>query len=138
MARGYSPTIRRIELGILLRRFRLERQLTASQVALATDIIVGHPGESDAAFENTMDVVREVGFSKLHVFRYSVRPGTAAAEMHACMAAYVGPLRASLQPRALSFQHLRQRERLEQKVWAGQEKVRVFWRAGWKLNELPE
>lgn len=50
-------------------------------VALATDIIVGFPGESDAAFEATMDVVREVGFSKLHVFRYSARPDTAAASM---------------------------------------------------------
>ena len=50
-------------------------------VALATDIIVGHPGESEAAFGNTMDVVREVAFSKLHVFRYSARPGTAAADM---------------------------------------------------------
>ena len=50
-------------------------------VALATDIIVGHPGESEAAFENTMEVVREVAFSKLHVFRYSARPGTAAADM---------------------------------------------------------
>ena len=51
------------------------------EVALATDIIVGFPGESDAAFESTMDVVRDVGFSKLHVFRYSARPDTAAAEM---------------------------------------------------------
>ena len=50
-------------------------------VALATDIIVGFPGESDEAFEATMDVVRRVGFSKLHVFRYSARPDTAAAEM---------------------------------------------------------
>ena len=50
-------------------------------IALATDIIVGHPGESDDAFRNTMEVVEEVGFSKLHVFRYSVRPGTAAADM---------------------------------------------------------
>jgi threonylcarbamoyladenosine tRNA methylthiotransferase MtaB len=50
-------------------------------LALATDIIVGFPGESEAAFENTMDVVREVRFSKLHVFRYSARPDTAAASM---------------------------------------------------------
>jgi threonylcarbamoyladenosine tRNA methylthiotransferase MtaB len=41
------------------------------QLALATDIIVGFPGETDAAFEATMDVVRRVGFSKLLVFRYS-------------------------------------------------------------------
>ena len=50
-------------------------------VALATDIIVGFPGESEAAFESTLDVVREVRFSKLHVFRYSARPDTAAASM---------------------------------------------------------
>ena len=50
-------------------------------VALATDIIVGHPGETDEMFEATMDVVRAVEFSKLHVFRYSARPGTAAAAM---------------------------------------------------------
>lgn len=50
-------------------------------LALATDVIVGFPGETDAAFESTMDVVRRLEFSKLHVFRYSARPGTAAATM---------------------------------------------------------
>lgn len=50
-------------------------------VALATDIIVGFPGESEDAFAATLEVVRAVGFSKLHVFRYSARPGTAAATM---------------------------------------------------------
>ena len=49
-------------------------------LALATDVIVGFPGETDAAFEATMDVVRRLQYSKLHVFRYSARPGTAAAE----------------------------------------------------------
>lgn len=50
-------------------------------VALATDIIVGFPTESEGAFENTMRVVERVGFSKLHVFRYSPRPGTASAKL---------------------------------------------------------
>lgn len=50
-------------------------------VALATDLIVGFPTETDEAFENTMEVVRRLRFSKLHVFRYSPRPGTAAAGM---------------------------------------------------------
>jgi threonylcarbamoyladenosine tRNA methylthiotransferase MtaB len=49
-------------------------------LALATDIIVGFPGETEAAFEATMDVVRRLQYSKLHVFRYSARPGTAAAD----------------------------------------------------------
>jgi threonylcarbamoyladenosine tRNA methylthiotransferase MtaB len=50
-------------------------------LALATDVIVGFPGETEAAFESTMRVVERIGFSKLHVFRYSERPDTAAAEM---------------------------------------------------------
>lgn len=50
-------------------------------LALATDIIVGFPGETEKAFTATMDVVRRVQFAKLHVFRYSPRPGTAADGM---------------------------------------------------------
>lgn len=50
-------------------------------VALATDIIVGFPGETEEHFQATMDVVRRVGYSKLHVFRYSAREKTAAAAM---------------------------------------------------------
>jgi threonylcarbamoyladenosine tRNA methylthiotransferase MtaB len=50
-------------------------------LALATDVIVGFPGETDEQFERTMEVVAEIGFSKLHVFRYSARPGTAASAM---------------------------------------------------------
>lgn len=50
-------------------------------VALATDVIVGFPGETEDAFAATMEVVRRLQFSKLHVFRYSARPGTAAASL---------------------------------------------------------
>ena len=46
--------------------------------AITTDIIVGFPGETDADFEQTINVAKEVGFAKIHVFRYSPRPGTAA------------------------------------------------------------
>ncbi|NQT37779.1 MAG: tRNA (N(6)-L-threonylcarbamoyladenosine(37)-C(2))-methylthiotransferase MtaB [Planctomycetes bacterium] len=49
--------------------------------ALTTDVIVGFPGETDADFADTCRVTEEVGFSKIHVFRFSRRPGTAAAEM---------------------------------------------------------
>ena len=50
-------------------------------LALATDIIVGFPGETEDHFQATLDVVRRVGFSKLHVFRYSARDDTPAARM---------------------------------------------------------
>ena len=48
--------------------------------ALTTDVIVGFPGETDEEFAQTMDFVREIGFAKVHVFPYSVRTGTKAAE----------------------------------------------------------
>ncbi len=50
-------------------------------LALATDIIVGFPGETEEAFEQTLEIVEELRFSKLHVFRYSARPDTPAAGM---------------------------------------------------------
>jgi threonylcarbamoyladenosine tRNA methylthiotransferase MtaB len=50
-------------------------------LGLGTDIIVGFPGEDDLAFENTERLVAALPFSNLHVFPYSRRPGTRAAEM---------------------------------------------------------
>lgn len=49
--------------------------------ALTTDVIVGFPGETEADFHSTCRVVREVGFSKIHIFPFSRRSGTAAADM---------------------------------------------------------
>lgn len=43
-----------------------------------TDIIVGFPGETDADFQETIDVVKQIGFAKVHVFPFSARPGTRA------------------------------------------------------------
>ncbi|MEL7230879.1 MAG: tRNA (N6-isopentenyl adenosine(37)-C2)-methylthiotransferase MiaB [Pseudomonadota bacterium] len=50
-------------------------------IALASDFIVGFPGERDRDFEDTMDLVREVGYAIAYSFKYSERPGTPAAEM---------------------------------------------------------
>jgi threonylcarbamoyladenosine tRNA methylthiotransferase MtaB len=47
-------------------------------LAITTDVIVGFPGES---FAKTLEAVKEIGFSKVHVFPYSAREGTPAAEM---------------------------------------------------------
>src|SRR4029450_2233441 len=49
--------------------------------AITTDIIVGFPGETDADFESTLDVVRRARFSSAFTFQYSKRPGTPAAIM---------------------------------------------------------
>ncbi len=51
------------------------------EMAFTTDIIVGFPGETDADFADTEALAREVGFSGMHVFRYSPRAGTAAPRL---------------------------------------------------------
>jgi tRNA-2-methylthio-N6-dimethylallyladenosine synthase len=48
-------------------------------LALSSDFIVGFPGESDADFEDTLDLVRRVNFAQAYSFKYSPRPGTPAA-----------------------------------------------------------
>ena len=48
-------------------------------IALSTDIIVGFPSETDAEFEETLDLIRAVGFAQAYTFKYSPRPGTPAA-----------------------------------------------------------
>ncbi len=63
--------------GFLARVDRLKKSLDAP--AFTTDVIVGFPGETEADFEATCRVVREVGFAKIHVFPYSARAGTPAA-----------------------------------------------------------
>ena len=61
----------------------LEVKESLDRPALTTDVIVGFPGETDAEFEATCRTVETVGFSKVHVFRFSPREGTPAATMSA-------------------------------------------------------
>ena len=63
-----------------------------ADVGITTDVIVGFPGETQTAFANTVQVVEQARFSRLHVFRFSPRPGTRAATMPARVSS--GDLRA--------------------------------------------
>lgn len=58
---------------------RLRADIEAPGVT--TDVIVGFPGETSASFEQTLALCRRIGFSRLHVFPFSPRPGTPAADM---------------------------------------------------------
>lgn len=60
---------------------RLVERLRAARpdLALSSDFIVGHPGESDADFDATMALVREVDYAQAYSFKYSPRPGTPAS-----------------------------------------------------------
>ena len=55
------------------------RRVFGDDVGITTDIMVGFPGETDVHFEESCQFVEDIGFSQLHVFRYSPRKGTPAA-----------------------------------------------------------
>ncbi|NLD05572.1 MAG: tRNA (N(6)-L-threonylcarbamoyladenosine(37)-C(2))-methylthiotransferase MtaB [Synergistaceae bacterium] len=57
------------------------RNKLGEEVHLSTDLMVGFPGEDEAAFENSMRFINEIGFGKMHIFNYSPREGTAAARI---------------------------------------------------------
>jgi tRNA-2-methylthio-N6-dimethylallyladenosine synthase len=73
MKRGYTA----LEYRSIVRRLRAAR----SGISLSSDFIVGFPGESEADFEATLALVRELGFDDSFSFLYSPRPGTPAAEL---------------------------------------------------------
>ncbi|AEB06944.1 RNA modification enzyme, MiaB family [Coriobacterium glomerans PW2] len=79
---GCSATLRRMgrpysaqDFAELARRSRR----SIAGVALSCDIIAGFPGETDEEFEASFELCARIGFSRMHVFRYSARPGTPAA-----------------------------------------------------------
>lgn len=71
MNRGHTAD----EYRDIVRRLRDVRP----DLALSSDFIVGHPGETDEDFEATMQLVRDVTFAQAYSFKYSPRPGTPAA-----------------------------------------------------------
>lgn len=65
-------------------RFReicAELRAARSDLVFSSDFIVGFPGESDQDHEDTMQLIRDVGFASAYSFKYSARPGTPAANM---------------------------------------------------------
>jgi threonylcarbamoyladenosine tRNA methylthiotransferase MtaB len=70
---------RRWGTRLFLDRCRLVREALPNP-AFTTDIIVGFPGETEEDFASTLRVSREAGFSKIHIFPFSARKGTPAAD----------------------------------------------------------
>lgn len=68
---------RTMQYSYLVRYLEAEIQ----DLAISSDIIVGFPGESERHFQNTLRFVEKCGFSRLHVFKYSPRRGTRAAQL---------------------------------------------------------
>jgi MiaB/RimO family radical SAM methylthiotransferase len=62
---------------------------TIEEPAITTDIIVGFPGESEADFQQTVELAERIRFAKMHIFSFSARPGTAAVRMQPLIPAKV-------------------------------------------------
>lgn len=73
MRRKYDTARYLQSVELLNRHFR--------RPAVTTDLIAGFPEETDGEFEATLAFIRRCGFARMHIFPYSVRPGTPAAEM---------------------------------------------------------
>ena len=73
MKRGYTV----LEYRSIVRRLRASRP----DISITSDFIIGFPGETDADFEATLQLIEEVGFDASYSFIYSRRPGTPAAEL---------------------------------------------------------
>lgn len=116
---GSDPILERMR-----RRDRREQMLTTigalkaaiPTISLTTDMIVGFPGESEEDFEASYSLMEALGMHKIHVFPFSVRPGTRAAYMKDHVAPEVKSARVD---RLLALSHARQQAWLKQ--WIGQE-----------------
>jgi tRNA-2-methylthio-N6-dimethylallyladenosine synthase len=81
---GSDRMLKRMGRGYTIDSFRgLVDDLRAARadLALSTDLIVGFPGETDSDFQETVTLVKEVGFASVYAFKYSPRPGTAALNL---------------------------------------------------------
>ncbi|MGA2323471.1 MAG: MiaB/RimO family radical SAM methylthiotransferase [Sedimentisphaerales bacterium] len=88
MCRQYDAAELRAKIELIKKR--LDRP------AITADIIVGFPGETDEDFEQTVELAKWAGFSKIHVFPFSVRTGTAAAKLKGRLPADVIKKRAQI------------------------------------------
>ncbi|MCL4676684.1 MAG: MiaB/RimO family radical SAM methylthiotransferase, partial [Pararhodobacter sp.] len=93
-------------------------------LALSGDFIVGFPGESEADFEATMDLVRAVGYHSAFSFKYSARPGTPAAERPVLPEAVLDGRLHALQGLITEQQHA------AQQAMVGREVTVLFEKAG--------
>ena len=81
---GCDATLRRMNRHYTTSRFAdlvAAARAAIPDLAVTTDLIVGFPGETEAEFAASLAFVREMGFARVHVFPYSQRAGTPAAEM---------------------------------------------------------
>lgn len=81
---GCDATLKRMNRKYTCEEYALGCELLRKYFehpAITTDVIVGFPGETEEEFETTREFLKKIGFFEIHIFKYSVRKGTKAAEM---------------------------------------------------------
>ena len=81
---GCDETLKRMNRKYTTRDYKEKCDLLAEYFdnpAITTDVIVGFPGETEEDFEASAKFLKEIGFSQMHIFKYSVRKGTVAEKM---------------------------------------------------------
>lgn len=136
MNRGYTRE-KYLELVAMIRRY-------VPEAAITTDIIVGFPGETEADFSDTLNLVKEVGFDAAFTFIYSKRSGTPAAAMEEQVPLEIKKARLNLLMEAQNISSLQRNEALvgktlevlaegpsnnNNKVWSGRTRTNklVLW-----------
>ncbi|MCK9176870.1 MAG: radical SAM protein, partial [Clostridiales bacterium] len=96
---GSDPILKRMARRDTTESFRKAVALIRDSfpdAGITADLIVGFPGESDEDFQKTLAFCDEIAFLRLHVFRFSARPGTRAATMPAQVPGDVVQLRSEI------------------------------------------
>ena len=84
MQSGCDATLRRMNRKYDTKQYKKSVDLLNeffNRPAVTTDLIVGFPRETEEEFAATLEFIRTCGFAEMHIFPYSIRPGTPAAEM---------------------------------------------------------
>ena len=79
---GCDETLKRMNRKYTTQKYKglVERlREVFTDVAITTDLIVGFPGETEEEFQKTVDFIKDISFSAMHVFKYSPRKGTPAS-----------------------------------------------------------
>lgn len=103
--------------------------------AITTDIIAGFPGETEAEFQETVDMIRQVQFSRIHCFPYSPRAGTPAATMPGQLS------KAEMDRRmGILLDLSREYAAAYQKTWLGEavDVIAETWEDGYLVGYTPE
>ena len=142
---GHNAILKRMQRGYTQEHYRdlihhLRRAIP--DIAMTTDIIVGHPGERQEHFDATAQLVQDLCFDKIHIAAFSARPGTLAAEQEQDPTLAVPPEEKQARRIALEQQQQQIATRINEKLLGTtveilvEDTVKGKWRGRTSTNKL--